>query len=107
MGKAKQRAKKKIPRFSSEGKEREFWAHADSADDVDWSKAPRITFARLKPSARTISLRLPAGLLENLKVLANERDVPYQSLLKVFLADQVREEFDPTKRRGIEIGRRV
>ncbi len=73
-----------IPRFDSEDEAREFWATHDSTDFVDWSRAKPVTFSRLKPSTRTISLRLPEGLIENLKMLANKRDVPYQSLLKIF-----------------------
>ena len=83
---------KPIPRFDSEDEERDFWASADSVDYVDWSRAKRVTMPKLKPSTRTISLRLPEPLLENLKLLANKRDVPYQSLLKVFLADRVDQE---------------
>ena len=85
--------RKKIPRFPSEVKEREFWAKADSTDYVDWKEAKRALFPRLKPSLRTISLRLPAQMLEQLKVLANKRDVPYQSLMKIFLAERLEEEF--------------
>ena len=83
---------KPIPRFESEDAEREFWATHDTTDYIDWSKAKRAVFPNLRPSTETISLRLPAPLLADLKTLANERDVPYQSLLKVFLADQVRQE---------------
>jgi predicted DNA binding CopG/RHH family protein len=81
-----------IPRFASEDEEREFWANHDSADYLDWGRAKPATFSRLKPSTQTISLRLPEALLENLKMLANKRDVPYQSLLKVFLAERVEQE---------------
>ena len=81
-----------IPKFSSEDEEREFWATHDSADYVDWSRAKPATFSRLKPSTQTISLRLPEALLESLKMLANKRDVPYQSLLKVFLAERIEQE---------------
>lgn len=83
---------KPIPRFPSEAAEREFWAGHDTADYIDWSRAKRAVFPSLHPSTESISLRLPAPLLADLKALANERDVPYQSLLKVFLARQVREE---------------
>jgi len=78
--------------FKSEEEEREFWAIHDSMDYVDWSKAARVVFPNLKPSARTISLRLPETMIENLKLLANKRDVPYQSLLKTFLAERLKEE---------------
>ena len=86
------KSKKKVPRFSSEVKERQFWSKADSTDYVDWKEAKRAIFPRLKPSLRTISLRLPEQMLEQLRVLANKRDVPYQSLMKVFLAERLEEE---------------
>lgn len=81
--------RKPIPHFESEAEERAFWEGADSADYVDWSAARRVRLPELAPSTTTISVRLPAGMLEELKVLANERDVPYQSLLKVFLAERL------------------
>ncbi|HEX9867199.1 MAG TPA: BrnA antitoxin family protein [Candidatus Tectomicrobia bacterium] len=83
---------KPIPKFETEAQEQEFWSAHDSTDYVDWSKAQRITFGRLKPSTQTISIRLPEALLEDLKLLANKRDVPYQSLLKIFLAERVTQE---------------
>ena len=83
---------KPIPQFESEDEEREFWATHDTTDYVDWSRAKRTTFPRLKPTTQTISLRLPEFLLENLKMLANKRDIPYQSLLKVFLAERIEQE---------------
>lgn len=83
---------KPIPDFRTEGEEREFWATHDTTDYLDWSKARRAVFPNLRPSTETISLRLPAPLLADLKALANERDVPYQSLLKILLAEQVRRE---------------
>ena len=83
---------KKIPKFSSEAEERKFWKEADSTEYVDWRKARRGVFANLKPSLRTISIRLPEAMIEELKVLANKRDVPYQSLLKVFLGEKIEEE---------------
>jgi predicted DNA binding CopG/RHH family protein len=82
----------KIPKFESEDEEREFWAREDSTDHVEWSRTRSVTFPHLKPSTRTISLRLPEGLFASLKMLANKRDVPYQSLLKIFLAERVEEE---------------
>lgn len=91
MSKSK-RSPKKIPVFKTEDEEREFWAQADSTEYVDWSKARIVRFPNLRPSSMSISVRLPDTLLTELKLLANERDVPYQSLLKVFLADRVREE---------------
>ncbi len=83
---------KPIPKFESEDEEREFWATHDTTDYVDWRRAKPTTFSRLKPTTQTISLRLPESLLEHLKLLANKRDVPYQSLLKVFLAERVEQE---------------
>lgn len=81
--------RKTVPTFRTEEEEREFWATADSTEYVDWSKAHRATFPNLKPSSTTISIRLPETLLTELRSLANERDVPYQSLLKVYLAERV------------------
>ena len=86
------KALKRIPRFRNERAEREFWAKHDSADYVDWRKAKSVKLAELKPSTRSISIRLPESLLENIKVLANKRDVPYQSLLKLYVAEKVQEE---------------
>ena len=85
--------KKKIPKSKNEDAERQFWADHDSTEFIDWSEAKRTLFPNLKPSTRTISLRLPEPLLEALKLLANRRDVPYQSLLKIFLAERVEQEF--------------
>jgi predicted DNA binding CopG/RHH family protein len=87
--------KTKIPNFKSEREERLFWAKRDSADFIDWSKAKRAKFPDLQPSTRTISLRLPQMLIDELKILAHKRDIPYQSLLKSFLAERVREELSP------------
>jgi predicted DNA binding CopG/RHH family protein len=84
--------KKPIPQFQNEDEEREFWADNDSSDYIDWKKARRLTFPNLKPSTRTISVRLPEALLDDLKTLANKRDVPYQSLLKIFLAERIEKE---------------
>ena len=86
---------KKIPAFKNEDAEREFWASHDSTEFVDWGKAKRAVFPNLKPTLRTISLRLPEAMIDNLKVLANRRDVPYQSLLKVFLAERIDQELAP------------
>lgn len=88
--------KKPIPEFESEESERQFWGEHDSTEFIDWGAAERRKFPNLKPALRTISLRLPVSMIDDLKILANKRDVPYQSLLKVFLADRVREE----RRRG-------
>ena len=84
--------KKKIPKFRNEDEERAFWAKRDSTEYVDWKKAEKVAFSNLKPSTKTISIRLPESLLEALKLIANKRDVPYQSLLKIFLAERVKEE---------------
>ncbi len=86
------RSLKRIPVFSTEDEEREFWATHDSTEYVDWSKARFVTFPNLRPTSTAISVRLPETLLTELKLLANERDVPYQSLLKMYLADRVRSE---------------
>ena len=84
---------KPIPVFKSEAGERDFWLSHDTADYVDWSRARVATLPNLRPSTTTISLRLPAPLLADLKALANQRDVPYQSLLKIFLAERVAQEW--------------
>ena len=81
---------KEIPQFASEKEEAVFWQTHDSTDYVDWSQAERVTFPNLKPSTKSISLRLPEFLLDDIKQLANQRDVPYQSLMKVMLADAVK-----------------
>ncbi len=80
---------KKIPEFQNEDEEREFWSTHDSAEYLDWSKAERAVFPFLKPSTKTISLRLPESMLNELRQLANKRDVPYQSLIKVFLRERI------------------
>lgn len=92
MQRTKKRQLKPVPALAFEAEEREFWASHDSMDYIDWSKGERVTFANLKSTARTISLRLPATMIANLKLLANKRDIPYQSLLKTFLADRLKEE---------------
>ncbi len=81
--------KRTVPKFKNEDAERKFWARHDSTDFIDWRKGKRVTLPDLKPSSQTISLRLPKPMLDRLKVLANKRDVPYQSLLKVFVADRL------------------
>lgn len=83
---------KPIPRFKNEKEERRFWMTHDSTKYVDWSKAERVVFPNLKPTYKNISLRLPAYMLDAIKLLANKKDVPYQSLMKVFLAEKVKEE---------------
>jgi predicted DNA binding CopG/RHH family protein len=77
------------PKFQSEAEERKFWETHDSTDYIDWSKAERVRFPNLKPSTTAISIRLPPGLLEQIKIAANKRDVPYQSLIKMWLAEKV------------------
>ena len=84
--------KKQIPEFQSEEEERGFWAKKDSTEYIDWNSARQRRFPNLRPSLRTISIRLPTSMIEDLKILANKRDVPYQSLLKVFLAERLDKE---------------
>ena len=91
--------KKKVPKHRSEDRERAFWASADSTDYVDWGKAQRVAFPDLKPSLKTISLRLPEMMLAELKALANKRDVPYQSLLKMFLAERIAVELEAVSKK--------
>jgi predicted DNA binding CopG/RHH family protein len=83
---------KNIPNFENEDKEREFWAEADSSEYIDWKKAKKVVLPNLKPSVKTISLRLPESMLEEIKLLANKRDVPYQSLMKIFLSERIDKE---------------
>ena len=92
MNKRKRAARKPIPQFASEDAERRFWAQHDTTEYFDWSLAVAASFPNLKPSTTAISLRLPVTMLEELKALANAKDVPYQSLLKVFLADRLARE---------------
>ena len=81
--------KKKIPKFKSEAVERLFWQQNDSSEYIDWDEAEDILLPNLKPSTRTISIRLPESMIDELKLLANKRDVPYQSLLKIFLSERI------------------
>jgi predicted DNA binding CopG/RHH family protein len=116
---AKRATAKAVPTFASERAEREYWETHDAGDVVDWTSARRVVFPNLKASTETISLRLPTALLADLKVLANKRDVPYQSLLKVYLAERVTSEttgntrsnpYQPSpsqERRSSPSGRRV
>jgi predicted DNA binding CopG/RHH family protein len=83
---------KNIPVFNSEEEERIFWAENDSSEFVDWKIAQKVVFPNLKPSTKTISLRLPEHILDDLKKMARKRDVPYQSLIKIFLKDRLDEE---------------
>ncbi len=80
---------KPIPEFASEAEEQEFWATADTTEYFDWSQARRVVFPKLRPTTTPISMRLPETLLTELKRLANEQDVPYQSLMKVYLSERV------------------
>jgi len=80
----------KIPKFKDE--EREFWATFDSMEYIDWKKSEKVAFSKLKPSTKTISLRLPEFILDEIKMIANKRDVPYQSLIKMFLKDRIDQE---------------
>ena len=82
---------KRVPKFKSEQEEREFWEAHDSSDYVDWTKAKFASLPNLKLSTKTISLRLPEGLLDSIKIEANKRDMPYQSLIKVWLSEDVKE----------------
>ncbi len=82
------RKAKAVPQFRDEAEERRFWEAHDSSLYVDWSTAERVRLPNLKPSTRSISLRLPVGLLERIKIAANKRDVPYQSLIKTWLAEK-------------------
>lgn len=84
-------ALKKVPKFKNEDEEREFWATHDAIEYVDFAAAGEVVFPNLKPTTRTISVRLPESLIEKLKALAHKRDVPYQSLLKILLAEKVEE----------------
>ncbi len=84
---------KKIPEFHDEEEERAFWATHDSTEYVKWSKAERAIFPGLKPSTKTISLRLPASMLDELRQLAHKRDIPYQSLIKTFLRERIDQEY--------------
>lgn len=83
---------KEIPVFESEDEERAFWGREDSSDYVDWDSAEVAVFPKLKPTTRTISLRLPAWMFDRIRVAANKRDVPYQSLIKIFLSERLDEE---------------
>jgi predicted DNA binding CopG/RHH family protein len=84
--------KKKIPKFKNAQAESAFWAVHDSSDYVDWSKGKKAVFPNLRPTLKSISLRLPESMIDELRVLANKRDVPYQSLLKMFLSERIAKE---------------
>jgi predicted DNA binding CopG/RHH family protein len=85
---------KEIPDFKDEEEERAFWATHDSSEYVDWDSAESVIMPQLKPSTKTISLRLPEAMLDELRVIANKRDVPYQSLIKVFLKERIDQELE-------------
>lgn len=83
---------KNIPAFKNEEEEREFWSENDSTDFLDWNKSEKVILPKLKPTTKTISLRLPEHILDEIKMIASKRDVPYQSLIKIFLKDRVNQE---------------
>ncbi len=83
--------KKKIPKFKSEKEEQAFWSKESPLDYLDHKKAKRITLSNLKPSTEVISLRLPTGLLSDIKLVANKNDIPYQSFMKMMLAEKIKE----------------
>ena len=83
---------KKLPKFHAESEEQDFWSKSDSTNYIDWKKGKRATFYKLKPSLKTISIRLPETMVEDLKLLANRKDVPYQSLIKIYLAERIGKE---------------
>jgi len=87
--------KKVIPKFKNEDEERDFWASHDSTEYINWSKAIKNPiFPNLRPSTKSISIRLPEALIHSLKTIADRKDVPYQSLMKVYLSEKVREEIE-------------
>jgi predicted DNA binding CopG/RHH family protein len=100
MKRRAKKALKPIPTFRSDEEAGEFWMTHDTTEYGDWTKARRVAFPNLRPSTATISLRLPQGLLNDLRILANERDIPYQSLLKVYLAERVAKERRAPRTRG-------
>ncbi len=92
MSAREKKDKRPIPRFANEDEERRFWAKNDATDFFDWGTAQQPSFPKLKPTTESISLRLPIAMLEELKALANQKDVPYQSLMKVYLAERIARE---------------
>lgn len=99
MRRMKKTKKRLIPKFRSEGEERAFWASHDSTEYLDWAKGRGVVLPNVKPSVRTISLRLPESVIARLKLLAHKRDVPYQSLLKVLLSERLKQEEAALSRR--------
>ena len=89
---------KKIPGFKNEDEERKFWATHDSTEYIDWSVSKQVRFSKLKPSEKAISIRMPEFLIADLKFLANQQGVPYQSLLKVYVAEKVKKELAVTNK---------
>ncbi len=89
----KDMGKNKIPKFRTEEEERNFWSSHDSTEYIDWSKVKDVTLSNLKPSVRSISIRLPEIMIEELKLLAHKKDIPYQSLMKIYISEKMREEF--------------
>lgn len=85
--------RKRIPKFKTEDQEQQFWASHNSTDYLEWNKGKRMVLPELKPSVVSISIRLPESMLEELKLLANKTDIPYQSLMKMFLSERLHEEF--------------
>ena len=83
---------RKIPVFKNDDEERTFWSNNDSSDYVDWDASEKVVFSNLKPTTKTISLRLPEYIIDELKLLAHKKDVPYQSLIKIFLTDRIDQE---------------
>lgn len=83
---------KKIPKFKTEDEEREFWAENDSTEFVDWESAESVILPKLKPTTKTISIRISSSMLDKIRLVANKRDVPYQSLIKSFLQERIDEE---------------
>lgn len=100
------RASKKRPNFGNEDRERDFWSRNDSTEYLDYSKAGKASFPNLKPSTKTISIRLPEGLLVRLKLAANKRDIPYQSLLKIYLSEMLDRDSARTDR-TVTIGKKT
>lgn len=90
---------RRIPQFKSEEEERNFWARHDSVDFLDYSRARQVSLPNLKPTSRAISIRLPESLIENIKMLANREDVPYQSMMKILLSEKVQEALRSKRRK--------
>lgn len=91
---------KNIPNFNNEDEERAFWANHDSTEYVNWDESESAVFPKLKPTTKSISLRLPVPMLNELRLLANQRDVPYQSLIKIFLKERIDRELRNTRKKA-------